>query len=403
MGRRGSTGPFADRGRRRSARRRVRRLMRRGWPRGPVPRSACERPRSPTPTPRRPRTSSSATSDPASKLDRRYVGDITYIATWEGWAYLATVIDLASRRVVGWALADHMRTDLVADALQMAFVHQPTRPEGVIFHSDRGCQYTSGTSPQLARANGVVLSVGRKGECWDNAVAEIVLRDHQARAHRHALMADASRTSPRRLRVHRGLVQHAALAQLARLPAAPPNTKHSSTTTPSVRRHDQHNQPVRLHRQLLERSRESPHTWPCLILRRGVGFLIGTNDPLMIWAASIGTKGPHGCCRPGGRWNNSPVFAVGWLPRPLGRVASLGQDGHVGRRRPVQVRRLDRASLRSICARPELARRWPRWARSLIWDSRLLPPDGMRSGYVYGCAGVRTVGARRPRGRRAGR
>jgi len=101
----------------------------------------------------------------------RYAGDITYIATWEGWAYLATVIDLASRRVVGWALADHMRTELVEEALQMAFLQR--RPgEGAIFHSDRGCQYTSSDYAALARANGVVLSVGRAGECWDNAVAE---------------------------------------------------------------------------------------------------------------------------------------------------------------------------------------------------------------------------------------
>jgi putative transposase len=108
---------------------------------------------------------------PCEEMDRRYVGDITYIATWEGWAYLATVIDLASRRVVGWALADHMRTELVTDALAMAFANRaPER--GVIFHSDRGCQYTSGDFAALARANGVVLSVSRKGECWDNAVAE---------------------------------------------------------------------------------------------------------------------------------------------------------------------------------------------------------------------------------------
>jgi len=106
-----------------------------------------------------------------AELDRRYVGDITYIATWEGWAYLATVIDLSSRRVVGWALADHMRTELVADALSMAL--RTRGPEqGLIFHSDRGCQYTSAEYGQLARRNGVVLSIGRKGECWDNAVAE---------------------------------------------------------------------------------------------------------------------------------------------------------------------------------------------------------------------------------------
>jgi putative transposase len=108
---------------------------------------------------------------PCTEIDRRYVGDITYIATWEGWAYLATVIDLASRRVVGWALADHMRTELVEDALTMAFEHRAP-DHGVIFHSDRGCQYTSADFAELARANGFVLSVGRKGECWDNAVAE---------------------------------------------------------------------------------------------------------------------------------------------------------------------------------------------------------------------------------------
>jgi putative transposase len=108
---------------------------------------------------------------PSLELNRRYVGDITYIATWEGWAYLATVIDLASRRVVGWALADHMRTELVEDALKMAFAHRAPA-EGVIFHSDRGSQYTSGDFAELAREKGVVLSVGRRGQCWDNAVAE---------------------------------------------------------------------------------------------------------------------------------------------------------------------------------------------------------------------------------------
>lgn len=108
---------------------------------------------------------------PCTELDRRYVGDITYISTWEGWAYLATVIDLASRRVVGWALADHMRTELVTDALEMAFTTRRPKP-GATFHSDRGCQYTSSDYHQLARDNGMVLSVGMAGECWDNAVAE---------------------------------------------------------------------------------------------------------------------------------------------------------------------------------------------------------------------------------------
>jgi transposase InsO family protein len=103
--------------------------------------------------------------------DARWCGDITYIHTWQGWLYLATVIDLASRRVVGWAVADHLRTDLVAEALSDAVTRR--RPAaGVIFHSDRGCQYTSTQYANLARDLGVTLSVGRRGQCWDNAVAE---------------------------------------------------------------------------------------------------------------------------------------------------------------------------------------------------------------------------------------
>jgi transposase InsO family protein len=108
---------------------------------------------------------------PAVELDARYCGDITYVPTWQGWSYLATVIDMASRRVVGWALTDHMRAELVGDALTMAFAGRKP-PAGVIFHSDRGCQYTSNQYRELAAKHGVRLSLGRKGECWDNALAE---------------------------------------------------------------------------------------------------------------------------------------------------------------------------------------------------------------------------------------
>ncbi|MFI6403966.1 IS3 family transposase [Streptomyces sp. NPDC050548] len=108
--------------------------------------------------------------DPAG-VDTRWCGDITYVPTEEGWLYLATVIDIASRRVIGWATADHLRTDLVADALTAACrQRRPTRP--VIFHSDRGCQYTSQQFATLATEFGVRLSVGRTGQCWDNALAE---------------------------------------------------------------------------------------------------------------------------------------------------------------------------------------------------------------------------------------
>jgi transposase InsO family protein len=107
----------------------------------------------------------------ASKLNTRWCGDITYIATWEGWLYLATVIDIASRRVVGFALADHLRTELIAGALSNAVAARDPEP-GVIFHSDRGCQYTSAAYAALAEENEVTLSVGRTGQCWDNALAE---------------------------------------------------------------------------------------------------------------------------------------------------------------------------------------------------------------------------------------
>jgi integrase/recombinase XerD len=107
----------------------------------------------------------------AAAVDTRWCGDITYVNTWEGWLYLATVIDLASRRVVGWALAEHLRTDLVDAALTNALVRR--RPaSGLIIHSDRGCQYTSAQHTRLAARHGVRLSVGRRGQCWDNAVAE---------------------------------------------------------------------------------------------------------------------------------------------------------------------------------------------------------------------------------------
>jgi transposase InsO family protein len=107
----------------------------------------------------------------AVELDRVYVGDITYIRTWEGWLYLATVIDLASRRVVGWSMADHMRAELVCDALTMALDARQPAP-GLVFHSDRGTQYTSAEYRQLLETNRISQSFSRPRQCWDNAVAE---------------------------------------------------------------------------------------------------------------------------------------------------------------------------------------------------------------------------------------
>lgn len=107
----------------------------------------------------------------AAAVNTRWCGDITYIPTWEGWLYLATVIDIASRRVVGFALAEHLRTELVADALTNAVAARDPAP-GVVFHADRGCQYTSGDYATLAADLTVTLSTGRTGQCWDNALAE---------------------------------------------------------------------------------------------------------------------------------------------------------------------------------------------------------------------------------------
>ena len=103
---------------------------------------------------------------------RKLVGDITYIRTWEGWLYLATVLDCFSKKVVGYAMAEHMRTALVADALRGAARTVPFRPDETIFHSDRGCQYLSAEFAAVADELGVQRSVGRTGVCYDNAWAE---------------------------------------------------------------------------------------------------------------------------------------------------------------------------------------------------------------------------------------
>jgi putative transposase len=107
----------------------------------------------------------------AGAPNRCWVADITYLRTWEGWLYLAAVQDLYSRRIVGWSMADHMRTELVTDALAMALAHRRPDP-GLIYHSDQGSQFVSLAFGQQARAAGIAQSMGSKGDCFDNAVAE---------------------------------------------------------------------------------------------------------------------------------------------------------------------------------------------------------------------------------------
>ena len=104
--------------------------------------------------------------------DHVWAGDITYVRTAEGWLYLATVLDLFSRRVLGWAVATHMRTELVAAALRMAIATRGGHVDGVVFHSDRGSQYSSGAYRQLCQAHGIEGSMGATGVCWDNSPVE---------------------------------------------------------------------------------------------------------------------------------------------------------------------------------------------------------------------------------------
>jgi len=102
-----------------------------------------------------------------------WVGDLTYIPTAEGWLFLAVVIDLFSRKVVGWSMRPDMQRELVLDALDMAwFGRNPGRQAGLIFHSDRGSQYASDDFSQLLKRHGIVPSMSRKGNCWDNACSE---------------------------------------------------------------------------------------------------------------------------------------------------------------------------------------------------------------------------------------
>ena len=148
------------------------------------------------------------------EVNRIWAGDITYIRTWEGWMYLATVIDLASRRVVGWAMADHMHASLVCDALRMAIGLRQPRP-GLIFHSDRGTQYTSDEFRRLLADHDMIQSLSRPRQCWDNAVVEswfatlklelVDLHPWPTRAHARRAIVEFIEVFYNRLRLHSSL------------------------------------------------------------------------------------------------------------------------------------------------------------------------------------------------------
>lgn len=107
----------------------------------------------------------------ASAPNQKWVGDITYLQTEEGWLYLAVVIDLYSRMVIGWAMGERITADLVSDALRMALWRRK-QPRDVIVHSDRGSRYCSGAYQELIRAYHLRCSMSARGDCYDNACAE---------------------------------------------------------------------------------------------------------------------------------------------------------------------------------------------------------------------------------------
>ena len=117
----------------------------------------------------------------AKQINRVWTGDITYVWTREGWLYLSTIIDLYSRKIVGWSLGKRLTADLVLSSLDKAV--KLRNPEaGLIFHSDRGAQYAGDKFREALRRIGAVQSMSRKGDCWDNAVAESFFQDNKERA-----------------------------------------------------------------------------------------------------------------------------------------------------------------------------------------------------------------------------
>jgi transposase InsO family protein len=150
----------------------------------------------------------------ATAPNQIWVADITYIETLEGWLYLAAVLDLYSRKIVGWAMSDHIDTTLVLKALGMALLHR-TPPANLLFHSDRGVQYASGDFRQALSQAGLLASMSRKGNCYDNATMEsfwstlklelVYRRRFQARAQARAEIFDYIETFYNRQRTHSAL------------------------------------------------------------------------------------------------------------------------------------------------------------------------------------------------------
>lgn len=166
----------------------------------------------------------------AGAINQRWCGDITYLRIGAGWLYLATVIDIGSRRLIGWSINTHMRTSLVATALHAAVAARGGRVDGVIFHSDHGAQYGSRDFADLCQRHGIRRSTGRVGTSYDNALAEAffaTLKRELDVDHRHwHTEADARRDVFRWIAFYNHRRRHSALGYLA-----PADYEQALTTT----------------------------------------------------------------------------------------------------------------------------------------------------------------------------
>ena len=152
--------------------------------------------------------------DRPTRIDEVWVSDITYVPTQEGWLYLAGVLDLYSRRLIGWAMGSGLETALPLAALLMALRHRRP-PAGVVHHSDRGCQYASSVYRSALAANGCIASMSRRGNCYDNAAMEafwstlkhelVYRRDFRTRAEATTAIFDYIESFYNRVRLHSAL------------------------------------------------------------------------------------------------------------------------------------------------------------------------------------------------------
>ena len=131
----------------------------------------------------------------AAAPDQKYVGDITYIWTGEGWMYLAVVIDLYSRRVVGWSMDDNIRAPLVNNALLMAIWSRKPKA-GLLWHTDRGSQYASVSHRKILKEHHLIQSMSRRGNCWDNAVSESFFHTLKTELTHHVKFTTRDLTNP---------------------------------------------------------------------------------------------------------------------------------------------------------------------------------------------------------------